>query len=60
MSECVRALIVCPRFDPHSFWSFEGVVEVLGAQYPTSPLGLITLAALLPADLGREAGRPQH
>ena len=49
MSECVHALIVCPRFDPHSFWSFEGVVDVLGARYPTSPLGLITLAALLPA-----------
>lgn len=48
MTECVRALIVCPRFDPHSFWSFEGAVEVLGARYPTSPLGLITLAALLP------------
>jgi Domain of unknown function (DUF4070)/B12 binding domain/Radical SAM superfamily len=49
MSECVRALLVCPRFDPHSFWSFEGAVEVLGAQYPTTPLGLITLAALLPS-----------
>ena len=49
MSERVCALLVCPRYDPHSFWSFEGAVEVLGARYPTSPLGLITLAALLPA-----------
>src|SRR5262249_50323005 len=50
MSKSVRALLICPRYDPHSFWSFEGAVEVLGAKYPTSPLGLITLAALLPAD----------
>lgn len=50
MSKSVRALLICPRYDPHSFWSFEGAVEVLGAKYSTSPLGLITLAALLPAD----------
>jgi radical SAM superfamily enzyme YgiQ (UPF0313 family) len=48
MSESARALLICPRFDPHSFWSFEGAVEILGGKYPTSPLGLITLAALLP------------
>src|SRR5262245_29297109 len=48
MDECVRVLVICPRFEPHSFWSFEGALEILGAKYPTSPLGLITVAALLP------------
>jgi len=56
MSKSVRALLICPRYDPHSFWSFEGAVEVLGAKYPTSPLGLITLAALLPSLDGSPGG----
>src|SRR5262245_2708711 len=43
-----RALLVVPKFNPHSFWSYEGATEAMGAKYPTSPLGMITLAALLP------------
>lgn len=48
-SKC-RVLMVFPRFNPKSFWSFEGVLHVVGARYPAAPLGLITVAAMLPAD----------
>ena len=45
-----RVLLIFPKFNPHSFWSFEGAVKVLGVKYPAAPLGMITLAALLPPD----------
>jgi radical SAM superfamily enzyme YgiQ (UPF0313 family) len=32
-----------------TFWNFTAVCGLIGARYPTPPLGLITLAALLPA-----------
>ena len=44
-----RALLVVPEFNRHSFWSYEGVRDELGVRYAASPLGIITLAALLPA-----------
>jgi len=44
----VRALIVWPKFDSFSFWHFEAVCELVGAKYMTPPLGLLTVAALLP------------
>lgn len=43
-----RALLVFPRFNANSFWSLEAVCDVWGAKCPGPPLGLITLAALLP------------
>lgn len=46
-AEC-RALLVYPRFAPHSFWNYQTTCEALGVRYPASPLGLITVAALLP------------
>ncbi len=45
-----RVLLVFPTFNPHSFWSFKETCELVGARYPAPPLGLITLAALLPSD----------
>ena len=48
-SKC-SVLLVFPKFNPKSFWSFEGVLHVVGARYPAAPLGLITVAAMLPAD----------
>ena len=48
-SSC-KVLMIFPRFNPKSFWSYEGVIDILGARYPASPLGMITLAALLPAE----------
>jgi radical SAM superfamily enzyme YgiQ (UPF0313 family) len=35
-------------FHPNSFWSFGAACEAAGARCPAPPLGLITLAALLP------------
>jgi radical SAM superfamily enzyme YgiQ (UPF0313 family) len=40
---------VYPRFNPHSFWNYQATCDLVGAKYPATPLGLITLAALLPA-----------
>ena len=45
-----RVLLVFPTFNPNSFWSFKETCKIVGARYPAPPLGLITLAALLPAD----------
>ncbi len=50
MANKCNVLMVFPRFNPKSFWSFEGVLDVVGARYPAAPLGLITVAAMLPAD----------
>ena len=44
-----RVLMVFPRFDANSFWCFKEPAELHGAKYSAPPLGLITLAALLPA-----------
>jgi radical SAM superfamily enzyme YgiQ (UPF0313 family) len=41
--------MVYPRFGTGTFWNFAATCGLLGAKYPTPPLGLITLAALLPA-----------
>ena len=45
-----NVLLVFPLFNPHSFWSFKETCRIIGAKYPAPPLGLITLAAMLPAD----------
>ena len=45
----LKALMVWPRFPP-SFWGFEGMLEVLPERSVMPPLGLITLAALCPAN----------
>src|SRR5215831_4144458 len=44
-----RALLIYPRFGVATFWNYTVACELVGARYPTPPLGLITLAALLPA-----------
>jgi radical SAM superfamily enzyme YgiQ (UPF0313 family) len=46
----MRALLVWPKFDSFSFWNFEKVCELAGVKYMTPPLGLLTVAALLPRD----------
>ena len=48
MSRRCRALLVYPRFASDSFWAYKVSCEIVGAKYPTAPLGLITIAALLP------------
>src|SRR5499426_2398095 len=43
-----NVLMIYPRFSAGSFWNYAITSELLGARYPTIPLGLITLAAMLP------------
>lgn len=45
----MRVLLINPEF-PGSFWSLQQSCELLGRQTLMPPLGLLTLAALLPAD----------
>ncbi len=44
-----RVLLVYPRFAAASFWSFKETCDAAGARYPAAPLGLITVAAMLPS-----------
>jgi radical SAM superfamily enzyme YgiQ (UPF0313 family) len=48
-SSACNVLLVYPRFAGETFWNFAAACEIFGAKYPTSPLGLITVAAMLPA-----------
>ena len=48
MSERCHVLMVYPRFNANSFWNYSGTCEMVGAKYPGAPLGLITVAAMLP------------
>ena len=45
----MRALLVCPEF-PLSFWSFRKSCRLRGAKTVNPPLGLVTVAALLPSE----------
>jgi radical SAM superfamily enzyme YgiQ (UPF0313 family) len=44
----VNLLLVHARFNSYSFWNFSEACKLVGAQYPTAPLGLITVAAMMP------------
>jgi hypothetical protein len=45
-----NVLMIYPRFVNESFWNYRESCAVLGAKYPTIPLGLITVAAMLPPE----------
>ncbi|EKQ69320.1 Fe-S oxidoreductase [Leptolyngbyaceae cyanobacterium JSC-12] len=45
----MKALLLYPRF-PQSFWSYDRVMELAGLKAVIPPLGIITVAALLPQD----------
>ena len=45
----MRTLLLYPQF-PKSFWSFEKTLALIGRKAMLPPLGLITVAALLPQD----------
>ncbi len=45
----MRVLLISPIF-PKTFWSFEGVLKLVGRKALIPPLGLATVAALLPQD----------
>ena len=48
ISERCNVLMIYPRFNAGSFWNYKATCEMAGARYPAAPLGLITVAALLP------------
>jgi hypothetical protein len=43
-----NVLMIYPKFASESFWNFSEACELVGARYPAIPLGLITVAAMLP------------
>ncbi len=43
-----NVLMVSPRFTGQSFWNYRETCAIVGARYVAAPLGLITVAALLP------------
>lgn len=44
----IKCLLVHPLFSKFSFWNYKEAAKTLGAKTPSPPLGLITVAALLP------------
>ena len=45
-----KVLMIYPKFSSNSFWNYSTTCDLAGAKYPAAPLGLITVAALLPSD----------
>ena len=60
MASSCRVLMVYPKFIPNSFWNYTEACELVGAKYPAAPLGLITVAAMLPEGMGLPPRQPQH
>ncbi|PYD75269.1 B12-binding domain-containing radical SAM protein [Novacetimonas pomaceti] len=48
MTAPCKVLMIFPRFNANSFWNYQEACDLAGARYPAAPLGLITVAALLP------------
>jgi uncharacterized protein DUF4070/radical SAM family protein len=48
MTDATKVLLISPRFAGRTFFSLEAVCEVYGGRAMTAPLGLITVAAMLP------------
>ena len=44
----MKVYLINPRFQP-TIWSFEGLQPLTGTRFSTTPLGLVTVAALTPA-----------
>lgn len=42
--------MIYPAFSENGFWNYKEVCGLMGAKYPAAPLGMITVAALLPPD----------
>ncbi len=45
----MRILLIYPKF-PDTFWSFQYALDFIGKKASSPPLGLVTVAALLPED----------
>lgn len=48
MTDICKVLMIFPLFNANSFWNYKETCDLAGARYPAAPLGLITVAALLP------------
>jgi radical SAM superfamily enzyme YgiQ (UPF0313 family) len=48
LTGAVNCLLVQTKFSDHSFWNYQDVCKIAGKKYPAAPLGLLTVAALLP------------
>jgi radical SAM superfamily enzyme YgiQ (UPF0313 family) len=44
----LKCLLIQSKFSASSFWNYVDVCKMVGAKYPAAPLGLLTVAALLP------------
>jgi radical SAM superfamily enzyme YgiQ (UPF0313 family) len=49
LGAALKALLVWPRF-PSSFWTFDGILDLVPIETDQPPLGLLTVAALCPKD----------
>jgi radical SAM superfamily enzyme YgiQ (UPF0313 family) len=47
LGEGLKVLMIWPRF-PSSFWSFDGILDMVPIETDQPPLGLLTVAALCP------------
>jgi len=47
LGPAIKVLMIWPRF-PSSFWSFDGVMDLVPIETDQPPLGLLTVAALCP------------
>jgi radical SAM superfamily enzyme YgiQ (UPF0313 family) len=45
-----NVLMIYPKFCAPSFWNYTDACKLMNVRYPSAPLGLITVAALLPPD----------
>jgi radical SAM superfamily enzyme YgiQ (UPF0313 family) len=46
--DSINCLLVQPRFSEYSALNYIDVCKIMGAKYPSPPLGLMTVAAILP------------
>ncbi len=48
MTDSCNVLMVFPLFNANSFWNYQDTCDMVGVKYPQAPLGLLTVAAMLP------------
>lgn len=44
----LHCVLISPRFSPHTFWNYRDTCAIWETKAPAPPLGLLTVAALLP------------
>ncbi len=50
MSDPCNVLLVSPRFPTNTYWNIKATCKISGARHTSPPLGLMTVAALLPVE----------